>query len=46
MSEYYKLHLDSNWRGHLDFNVEWQRRNFTILALSVMVGLENMFRRQ
>ena len=28
MSEFYKAHLNARWRDHLDYNIEWQRRNF------------------
>ncbi len=45
MSEFYKQHLDGKWRAHLDYNIEWQKRNFRILGLSVLVALENVFRR-
>ena len=33
MSVYYKKFLDSKWRSHIDYNLEWQKRNFTILFL-------------
>ena len=28
MSEFYKAHLDARWRDHLQYNLEWQSRNF------------------
>ena len=33
MSVYYKKFLDSKWRSHIDYNLEWQKRNFSILFL-------------
>lgn len=45
MSEFYREHLNSKWRLHLDYNLEWQHRNFRILGLSFLVALENLFRR-
>jgi len=45
MSEFYKKFLDSQWSAHLGYNVEWQKRNFKIAALSFLVGIENILRR-
>lgn len=45
MSEFYKSFLDSQWKAHLNYNLEWQKRNFTIAALSLLVGFENLFRK-
>ena len=40
MSEFYKAHLNARWRDHLDYNIEWQRRNFRegFVCDSVLVG--------
>ena len=41
MSEFYKEFLDRKWSSHLQFNIEWQRRNFTIVFLSMLVLIQN-----
>lgn len=41
MSKFYKDFLDSKWSSHLQFNVEWQKRNFTIVFLSMLVRIQN-----
>ena len=43
MSEFYKSFLDSKWKSHLNYNLEWQRRNFTILFLGFFVGIQKKF---
>ena len=40
MSSFYKDFLDRKWSEHLDYNVQWQRRNFRILGLAVRVAIE------
>ena len=42
MSEFYKDFLDRNWSAHFHYNIEWQKRNFTIVFLSVLVGIQNV----
>ena len=44
MSVFYKEFLDDNRSGHIQYNLEWQRRNFKILALSVMVWCQSWFK--
>jgi len=46
MSVFYKKFLDDHWNSHLDYNKQWQRRNFHILFLALKVKLETMFRRR
>ena len=46
MSVFYKKFLDDHWNSHLDYNRQWQRRNFHILFLALKVKLETMFRRR
>ena len=46
MSVFYKKFLDDHWTSHLDYNKQWQRRNFHILFLALKVKLETMFRRR
>ena len=45
MSTFYKDFLDSQWSAHLRYNIEWQKRNFGIAFLSVLVAFENILRR-
>lgn len=40
MSVFYKAFLDSKWKSHIDYNLEWQKRNFKILALAFKIKLE------
>ena len=35
MSEFYRKSLDKDRQKHLDYNKEWQKRNFKMLFLSV-----------
>lgn len=44
MSEFYKTFLDKNWKTHVQYNVEWYKRNLTMLFLALRVNLENMIR--
>ena len=46
MSVFYKKFLDDHWNSHLDYNKQWQRRNFHILFLALRVKLETMCRRR
>ena len=40
MSEFYRSFLDSKWKDHIDYNLEWQRRNFTILFLAFKLKIQ------
>lgn len=44
MSEFYKAFLDKNWKSHVQYNVEWYRRNFTMLFLAFRVSVESLVR--
>ena len=44
MSVFYKSFLNSRWKSHLNFFLEWQKRNFTILVLGIRVKLQNIFK--
>ena len=46
MSEFYKEFLDRNWSSHIQYNLEWQKRNFTIIFLSILVGIQNIVKRK
>nr|CAD7425949.1 unnamed protein product [Timema monikensis] len=41
MSVFYKAFLDKNWKIHLDYNIEWYRKNISLVFLALRV---NMFR--
>ena len=41
MSEYYKDFLDAKWKSHLNYNLEWQKRNLTIVGLTLATKLES-----
>lgn len=45
MSVFYKTFLDAHWKSHLDYNKQWQRRNFQILFLAYRVKLQTIFSR-
>lgn len=40
MSEFYKMFLDKNWETHVKYNIEWYKKNFTLLYLAFRVSLE------
>ena len=42
MSIFYREFMNKNWRGHLDYNKEWQRRNWTIIFLMLRVKLQKL----
>lgn len=48
MSEFYKKFLDENWKLHVSYNLEWYKKNFEIIYLSLLtrIGLGKMLRRK
>lgn len=46
MSVFYKEFLDARWSAHLNYNKEWQKRNFAIMWLSFRLNLENLTKRK
>jgi len=44
MSEFYRDFLNSKWSQHLNFNIEWQKRNARVLLLSAVVCAEKLFK--
>lgn len=44
MSAFYKAFLDDKWKSHLAYNVEWQKRNFAIVALALRIKVEKIVR--
>nr|CAD7267507.1 unnamed protein product [Timema shepardi] len=39
MSVFYKAFLDKNWKIHLDYNIEWYRRNIGLVFLAFWVNM-------
>ncbi|XP_026329866.1 APOPT family protein CG14806, mitochondrial [Hyposmocoma kahamanoa] len=44
MSIFYKAFLDKNWKTHLQYNLEWYRKNVILLGLAIQVKLKKLFR--
>ncbi|CAG4906821.1 unnamed protein product [Colias eurytheme] len=44
MSVFYKAFLDKNWKTHINYNIEWYKKNITLLGLSIRVKLRRIFR--
>ena len=42
MSIFYRDFMNKHWRSHLDYNKEWQRRNWTIIWLMFKVKLQSV----
>ena len=46
MSLFYRDFMNQHWRNHLEYNKEWQRRNWTIIWLMFKVTLEKILSRK
>ncbi|CAB3252044.1 unnamed protein product [Arctia plantaginis] len=44
MSVFYKAFLDKNWKLHLNYNMEWYKKNFTLLKLALRIKLMRLLR--
>ena len=44
MSIFYGDFMNKHWRSHLDYNKEWQKRNWTIIWLMFRVNLQSLFK--
>ncbi|KAI5646145.1 hypothetical protein NE865_01607 [Phthorimaea operculella] len=44
MSVFYKAFLDKNWKTHINYNIEWYKKNVTLLGLAIQVKLRRLFR--
>lgn len=42
MSKFYKKFLDENWQSHVKYNLEWYKRNFTLLSVALQVSIEKL----
>jgi len=45
MSTFYRGFMNSQWRNHLEYNKEWQRRNWSIVALSARATIHRLIGR-
>ena len=46
MSIFYKEFMNKHWRNHLDYNKEWQKKNWTIIYLMFRVKLQKFLQRK
>merc|ERR1712227_1002435 len=46
MSIFYREFMNKHWRNHLDYNKEWQKRNWSIIWLMLRVRLQNFLQRK
>ncbi|CAK1552662.1 unnamed protein product [Leptosia nina] len=44
MSVFYKAFLDKNWKIHINYNIEWYKKNVTLLGLAIKVKFRQLFR--
>ncbi|XP_063360081.1 COA8 family protein CG14806, mitochondrial [Cydia amplana] len=44
MSVFYKAFLDKNWKTHISYNIEWYKKNVTLLGLAIQVKLRRLLR--
>ncbi|XP_022125251.2 COA8 family protein CG14806, mitochondrial [Pieris rapae] len=44
MSVFYKAFLDKNWKGHINYNIEWYKKNLTLLGLAIRVKLRRILK--
>ncbi|XP_023343678.1 apoptogenic protein 1, mitochondrial [Eurytemora carolleeae] len=40
MSEFYREFMNQQWRNHLQYNLDWQKRNFKIIFLTGIVRIQ------
>jgi len=45
MSQFYREFMNRQWKGHVEYNKEWQKRNWTIIFLSARVKLQRLLDR-
>uniref|UniRef100_A0A1B6JBG9 Apoptogenic protein 1, mitochondrial n=1 Tax=Homalodisca liturata TaxID=320908 RepID=A0A1B6JBG9_9HEMI len=44
MSVFYKAFLDKNWKTHLEYNLDWYRRNAQLILLHLRVKVAQLLR--
>ncbi|XP_075970042.1 cytochrome c oxidase assembly factor 8 [Anticarsia gemmatalis] len=44
MSVFYKAFLDKNWKLHINYNMEWYKKNFALLSLAIRVKVRKLLR--
>jgi len=45
MSQFYREFMNQQWKSHVEYNKEWQKRNWSIIFLSARVKLEKLLDR-
>ena len=43
--QYFREFMNRQWKGHVEYNKEWQKRNWTIIFLSARVKLQRLLDR-
>ncbi|KAJ0180256.1 hypothetical protein K1T71_003660 [Dendrolimus kikuchii] len=44
MSVFYKRFLDKNWKTHIQYNIDWYKKNITLLGLAMQVKIRKLCR--
>eukprot|EP00091_Calanus_sinicus_P025506 TRINITY_DN976_c0_g1_i1.p1 TRINITY_DN976_c0_g1~~TRINITY_DN976_c0_g1_i1.p1 ORF type:complete len:175 (-),score=48.11 TRINITY_DN976_c0_g1_i1:23-547(-) len=44
MSIFYREFMNKQWKNHLEYNKEWQKRNWSIIGLMARVKLQTLFK--
>ncbi|KPJ07392.1 UPF0671 protein CG14806 [Papilio machaon] len=44
MSVFYKSFLDKNWKAHLTYNLQWYKKNITLLKLAIQVRIRRLLK--
>ncbi|XP_072944304.1 COA8 family protein CG14806, mitochondrial [Epargyreus clarus] len=44
MSVFYKAFLDKNWKSHMNYNIQWYKKNATLLGLALRVKLRRILK--
>ena len=44
MSIFYREFMNKQWASHLQYNKDWQRRNWSIIALMARVNIQKFFK--
>ncbi|XP_045446014.1 COA8 family protein CG14806, mitochondrial [Melitaea cinxia] len=44
MSVFYKAFLDKNWKTHINYNMEWYKKNCMLLGLAIQVKIRKLFK--
>ena len=44
MSIFYREFMNKQWENHMEYNKQWQKRNWSIIGLMARVKLQNLFK--